>query len=116
MARSRPRAPAGGTDDESGEDLVREGRFGTAGVKVGAEVLVPDLRLLDLLRQGRDAEARRHWRRRRVAPFSDPDMDGKDAWGHVLYDVAHGRVDPFHFERTFGSAALLAKMLADDAT
>ena len=26
-------------------------------------------------------------------------MDGKDAWGHVLYDVAHGRVDPFHFER-----------------
>ncbi|WP_416757595.1 GspE/PulE family protein [Roseateles sp. So40a] len=109
-------APADGTDAEPAEDLPPEGRFGTAGVKVGAEVLVPDLRLLDLLRQGRDAEARRHWRGRRVAPFSEPDMDGKDAWGHVLYDVAHGRVDPFHFERTFGSAALLAKMLADDAT
>lgn len=87
---------------------------GTAGVKVGAEVIVPDLRLLDLLRQGRDAEARRHWRRRRTAPFTDPDMDGKDAWGHVLYDVAHGRVDPYHFERTFGSAALLAQTLAAD--
>lgn len=87
---------------------------GTAGVKVGAEVIVPDLRLLDLLRQGRDAEARRHWRRRRAAPFADPDMDGKDAWGHVLYDVAHGRVDPYHFERTFGSAALLAQTLAED--
>ncbi|MFX1678665.1 ATPase, T2SS/T4P/T4SS family [Mitsuaria sp. CC2] len=87
---------------------------GTAGVKVGAEVIVPDLRLLDLLRQGRDAEARRHWRRRRKAPFTDPDMDGKDAWGHVLYDVAQGRVDPYHFERTFGSAALLAQTLADD--
>ncbi|ANH67202.1 GspE/PulE family protein [Mitsuaria sp. 7] len=89
---------------------------GTAGVKVGAEVIVPDLRLLDLLRQGRDAEARRHWRRRRTAPFTDPDMDGKDAWGHVLYDVAHGRVDPYHFERTFGSAALLAQTLAADDT
>lgn len=87
---------------------------GTAGVKVGAEVIVPDLRLLDLLRQGRDAEARRHWRRRRTAPFTDADMDGKDAWGHVLYDVAHGRVDPYHFERTFGSAALLAQTLAAD--
>jgi general secretion pathway protein E len=89
---------------------------GTAGVKVGAEVIVPDLRLLDLLRQGRDAEARRHWRRRRTAPFTDPDMDGKDAWGHVLYDVAHGRVDPYHFERSFGSAALLAQTLAADDT
>lgn len=94
--------------------LVDDAHDGTAGVKVGAEVIVPDLRLLDLLRQGRDAEARRHWRRRRRAPFTDADMDGKDAWGHVLYDVALGRVDPFHFERTFGSAALLAQTLADD--
>ena len=93
---------------------VDDAHDGTAGVKVGAEVIVPDLRLLDLLRQGRDAEARRHWRRRRRAPFTDADMDGKDAWGHVLYDVALGRVDPFHFERTFGSAALLAQTLADD--
>lgn len=91
-----------------------EARNGTAGVKVGAEVIVPDLRLLDLLRQGRDAQARRHWRRRRKAPFTDADMDGKDAWGHVLYDVACGRVDPFHFERTFGSALMLARTLADD--
>ena len=94
--------------------LADDAHDGTAGVKVGAEVIVPDLRLLDLLRQGRDAEARRHWRRRRRAPFTDADMDGKDAWGHVLYDVALGRVDPFHFERTFGSAALLAQTLADD--
>lgn len=106
-AGTAPGADGGGAD---GGDA----RNGTAGVKVGAEVIVPDLRLLDLLRLGRDAEARRHWRRRRKAPFTDPDMDGKDAWGHVLHDVARGRVDPFHFERTFGSAALLAKTLDDD--
>ncbi|OWQ92138.1 hypothetical protein CDN99_07245 [Roseateles aquatilis] len=103
-----------GIDYPPGADDDTDARNGTAGVKVGAEVIVPDLRLLDLLRQGRDAEARRHWRRRRTASFTDPDMDGKDAWGHVLHDVAAGRVDPFHFERTFGSALLLAQTLAAD--
>ncbi|MDH0867280.1 ATPase, T2SS/T4P/T4SS family [Mitsuaria sp. GD03876] len=112
-ARGCPHCRRPGIDYGDADD-GDEARNGTAGVKVGAEVIVPDLRLLDLLRQGRDAEARRHWRRRRATAFSDPDMDGKDAWGHVLHDVARGRVDPFHFERAFGSAALLAKTLADD--
>ncbi|ALV06808.1 GspE/PulE family protein [Roseateles depolymerans] len=86
-------------------------RNGTRGMKVGAEVIVPDLRLLELLLERRDLEARRYWRSRQKAPFTDPDMDGKEAWGHVLYDLSQGRVDPFYFERTFGRASLLAQSL-----
>ncbi|MET0208194.1 MAG: ATPase, T2SS/T4P/T4SS family [Burkholderiaceae bacterium] len=92
-----------------GIDYGGSTRNGTNGVKVGAEVIVPDLRLLELLQQGKDVEAKRYWRSRQQAPFSDPDMGGKEAWGHVLYDIANGRVDPFHFERTFGSGVRLAK-------
>lgn len=86
-------------------------RNGTHGLKVGAEVIVPDLRLLELLLERRDLEARRYWRSRQKSPFTDPDMDGKEAWGHVLYDLSQGRVDPFYFERTFGRASLLAQSL-----
>jgi general secretion pathway protein E len=89
-------------------------RNGTRGMKVGAEVIVPDLRLLELLHQRRDLDAKRYWRSRQVTPFTDPDMDGKEAWGHVLYDISQGRVDPFYFERTFGRASLLAKSLLQD--
>ncbi|MBB3192969.1 GspE/PulE family protein [Roseateles terrae] len=86
-------------------------RNGTMGLKVGAEVIVPDLHLLELLLERRDLEARRYWRSRQKAPFTDPDMDGKEAWGHVLYDLSQGRVDPYYFERTFGRASLLAQSL-----
>jgi hypothetical protein len=36
-------------------------------------------------------------------------MVGKEAWGHALYDMSQGRIDPFHFERTFGSPAVIAR-------
>jgi len=95
-------------------DYSNSVRNGTMGLKVGAEVIVPDLRLLELLLQRRDLEAKRYWRSRQTAAFTDPDMDGKEAWGHVLYDVAQGRVDPFYFERAFGRASVLAKSLLQD--
>ncbi len=97
-----------------GIDYAGSIRNGTMGLKVGAEVIVPDLRMLELLQQRRDLEARRYWRSRRKAPFNDQDMDGKEAWGHVLFDVCQGRVDPFYFERTFGNAAQLANSLIKD--
>ncbi|WP_218151225.1 GspE/PulE family protein [Roseateles sp. YR242] len=95
-------------------DYSQSVRNGTMGLKVGAEVIVPDLRLLELLLQRRDLEAKRYWRSRRTAPFTDPDMDGKEAWGHVLYDLSQGRVDPFYFERAFGHASLLADSLLQE--
>jgi len=33
---------------------------------------------------------------------------GKEAWGHALYEVSQGVLDPFHFERNFGPPGLLA--------
>jgi hypothetical protein len=36
-------------------------------------------------------------------------MLGKEAWGHALYDISQGRLDPYHFERTFGAPAVIAR-------
>lgn len=94
-----------------GIDYSASERNGTSGVKVGAEIIVPDGRMLEMLTTGRDMEARRYWRSRQAEGFASADMDGKEAWGHVLFDVSEGTVDPYYFERTFGSAALLARSL-----
>jgi general secretion pathway protein E len=86
-----------------GIDYTDTVRLGIKGVKVHAEVLVPDEDMLLLLIQGKDIEARRAWRARRKTPYHDPDMDGKEAWGHALYDMSQGSVDPYYFELGFGS-------------
>lgn len=75
---------------------------GTKGVCVTAEVITPDSDLLRLLLAGHDLDAREHYRATRVAPFDSPDMTGKDAWGHALYSVAQGLIDPYYFKGTFG--------------
>lgn len=81
-------------------------RAGVKGVKVGAEVIVPDEPLLQLLSAGKDIEARNHWRSQRTARFDEPDTLGKEAWGHVLYDMSRGLIDPFYFEKIFGRPSL----------
>ena len=87
---------------QKGSLLLRTDRLGALRV-----VLRDESAVTSAYRQ----EARRYWRSRQKAPFTDPDMDGKEAWGHVLYDLSQGRVDPFYFERTFGRASLLAQSL-----
>jgi hypothetical protein len=77
-------------------------RAGVKGVKVGAEVIIPDESLLQLLSAGKDIEARNHWRSQRTARFDEADTLGKEAWGHVLYDMSRGLIDPFYFEKIFG--------------
>jgi type II secretory ATPase GspE/PulE/Tfp pilus assembly ATPase PilB-like protein len=91
-------------------------RLGVRGVKVHAEVLVPDQDLLLLLSQGKDIEARRVWRARRTAVFSDADMDGKEAWGHALYDMSQGLIDPYYFEINFGAPHAFRDMVGDVLT
>jgi len=81
-------------------------RAGVKGVKVGAEVIVPDEHLLQLLAAGKDIEARHHWRSQRTARFDEADTLGKEAWGHVLYDMSRGLIDPFYFEKIFGRPSL----------
>jgi hypothetical protein len=96
-------------------DYSQSHRNGVRGVKVAAEVLCPDTTLLKFLTQGQEFEARRYWRSQRVSPFNSPDMLGKEAWGHALYDVSRGLIDPYYFEKTFGKANVLAKLTQETA-
>ena len=98
-----------------GIDYSNSERQGVRGVKVHAEVLVPDTELLLLLSQGKDIEARRVWRNRRNTPFNHPEMHGKEAWGHALYDVSRGLVDPYYFELNFGAPNVFATMTASSS-
>ncbi len=91
-----------------GIDYNQSKRIGVKGVKVAAEVLIPDEHMLSLLLRGDDFGAKRYWRSQRRTGFDDPDMTGKEVWGHALYDMSIGRLDPFYFELTFGAPGLLA--------
>lgn len=85
------------------EHHVEEGaRLGVAGMTVAAEVVTPDMHLLQLLAEGHDFEARRYRMAQRQAGFDVPCMTGKDAWGHALYGVSQGEIDPYFFINTFG--------------
>lgn len=81
---------------------------GVKGVKVNAEVILPDEDMLLLLKDGKDIEARQAWRAKRIAKFDESDMMGKEAWGHALYDMSRGLIDPYYFEMNFGSPKLFA--------
>ena len=99
----------------SGVDYSEGIRQGTAGVKVAAEVVLPDEALLTLLAARQDMEARNYCRSLRRSPFDSPDMQGKEAWGHALYDVSIGEVDPFYFQNTFGNPKSFAHCGANPA-
>ena len=92
-----------------GLQLPEEGHAGIKGMTVTAEVVSVDAPLLQLLRDHQDMQARAYWMSKRTAAFDQPDMNGKEAWGHALYEVSQGRLDPFHFERCFGLPMLLAR-------
>jgi hypothetical protein len=44
----------------------------------------------------------------RQSRFDEEDMLGKEAWGHALFEMSRGVLDPYHFERSFGPPAILA--------
>ena len=92
-----------------GLEVVQHAHAGVKGVKVCAEVLPMDNSLLNLMHKGDDLGARMHWLGLRQSGFDQDDMLGKEAWGHALFDLSQGRIDPYHFERTFGSPANIAR-------
>jgi len=92
-----------------GLENANHAHAGVKGVKVCAEVMPLDAILLTLLHQNNDLAARQHWLGLRQSRFDQEDMLGKEAWGHALYDISQGRIDPYHFERTFGSPAVIAR-------
>ena len=91
-----------------GLDRGEQSHVGVHGVKVCAEVMPITNDLLRLLRMKDDIRARDEWLSQRNSGFDQPDMLGKEAWGHALYEISQGVLDPFHFERNFGPPGLLA--------
>ena len=89
-------------------DYSKSTRVGVKGVKVNAEVITPDDDMYALLSEAKDIDARRLWRKKRTAPYDNPDMMGKEAWGHALYDMSQGLIDPYYFEMNFGAPKLFA--------
>ncbi len=91
-----------------GLTLNKNGHNGVSGMKVSAEVIEPDSTLLDLLRANEDLKARAYWRGQQTSRYDEPDMRGKPAWAHTLFDMSQGLIDPYYFEHVFGPPALLA--------
>ncbi len=87
----------------------RDGHNGIKGMKVSAEVVVPDSTLWNLLRHNEDIKAREYWRSQQNEHFSNSIMNGKPSWGHTLYDMSVGLVDPYYFEHIYGKPSQLGK-------
>ena len=83
--------------------VTKTGHAGVKGVTVAAEIIQPDLQLLEYLSKGEDLKAFDYWRNLQNSLFSSPDMLGKPSWGHALYEMSLGHVDPYHFEKVHGS-------------
>ena len=82
---------------------IKAGHAGVKGVTVAAEMIDPDLKLLEYLSNEQDLKAFEYWRNSQNSPFNSSDMLGKPAWGHALYEMSQGHIDPYHFEKVFGS-------------
>ncbi|PQJ26117.1 hypothetical protein BSZ31_15345 [Limnobacter sp. SAORIC-690] len=72
---------------------------GTAGLSVVAEILTPDRKWLNLIRQGKDYEAMMYYRSKSDGNFKSENMDGKTVFEHTLFKALQGDVDPRHCER-----------------
>ncbi len=81
---------------------IKSGHAGVKGVTVAAEIIDPDLKLLEYLSNEQDLKAFEYWRNSQTSAFNNPDMHGKPAWGHALYEMSQGSIDPYHFEKVFG--------------
>ena len=92
-----------------GLEKSKGGHNGIKGMKVSAEVVVPDNDLWDLMRRNEDLKARDHWRRQQTTRYDQSAMTGKPSWGHTLYDISCGLVDPYYFEHIYGPPNQLAK-------
>jgi prepilin-type N-terminal cleavage/methylation domain-containing protein len=92
---------------------IRGGHAGVKGVTVAAEIIQPDLQLLEYLSKGEDLKAFDYWRNLQTTSFSEPDMLGKPSWGHALYDMSLGNIDPYHFQKVFGSPLRLKASLSE---
>jgi hypothetical protein len=55
---------------------IKTGHAGVKGVTVAAEIIDPDLKLLEYLSNEQDLKAYEYWRNSQTAAFNNPDMAG----------------------------------------
>jgi general secretion pathway protein E len=92
---------------------IRGGHAGVKGVTVAAEIIQPDLQLLEYLSKGEDLKAFDYWRVLQTSSFSESNMLGKPSWGHALFEMSLGHIDPYHFQKVFGSPLRLKTSLSE---
>jgi type II secretory ATPase GspE/PulE/Tfp pilus assembly ATPase PilB-like protein len=92
-------------NDEGCDDCrVQEvGLAGTKGLTVVAEILIPTPEILKAISVSDWALVEHLWRGSRTAPFDSPNMQGKTAFEHALYQASAGLIDPQDIERDFES-------------
>lgn len=78
-------------------------KLGIIGATVAAEMIMPDLSFLGLIRDSKDNEAKLAWRKSRTHRFDEDNMEGKTAYEHALYKVSKGIIDPYYLEDSFES-------------
>jgi type II secretory ATPase GspE/PulE/Tfp pilus assembly ATPase PilB-like protein len=76
---------------------------GTKGLTVVAEILIPTPEILKGIASSDWTWVEHLWRSSRTAPFDSPNMQGKTAFEHALYQASLGLIDPQDIERDFES-------------
>lgn len=81
------------------EGCSKCGGRGTKGLTVVAEILTPDRKWLELIREGEDYKAVMHYREKSDGRFDTDNMNGKTVFEHTLYKAYTGQIDPRNCER-----------------
>jgi general secretion pathway protein E len=87
-----------------GDGCDRCGGLGISGRTVVAEILIPDLRILQMFREGKFADAYEYWRSKRTKPagLQAPSMIGYTALDHAILKMRRGEVSPLNIEQRLG--------------
>ena len=78
------------------------GGIGVIGRTVCAEIIAPDLELLQYFRDSNSVEAHKHWRQMSDRDPYSWDMTGKSAMEHAMLKLRKGMVSPNDVEAAFG--------------
>jgi type II secretory ATPase GspE/PulE/Tfp pilus assembly ATPase PilB-like protein len=85
-----------------GKGCEKCGGIGVIGRTVCAEIIMPDLELLQFFRDGNSVEAHKHWRSTSDRDPYSWDMTGKSAMEHAMLKLRKGMVSPNDVESAFG--------------
>lgn len=82
-----------------GSNKCNEGALGSIPV---IEIIRPDERYMELMREGRDMDAKKHWLASCKSHVTEDDVIGKPLIGNALYHLACGTVDAADIEQSEG--------------